>query len=109
MPVYGRDEEMNVIETLYYCRACHYIFPAATLPDRYPDCGKLYAEPIQPSGRQMKRRWQNIDRYRESLLKKIKFRKLLDIALHSGYNTSVGIAHIFRRKVNYPCNCQKNF
>ena len=40
MPVYGRDEEMNVIETLYYCRACHYIFPAATLPDRYPDCGK---------------------------------------------------------------------
>ena len=43
------------------------------------------------------------------MLKKIKFRKLLDIAFHNGYNTSVGIAHIFRRKVKYPCSCHKNF
>lgn len=31
---------MNVIETLYYCCVCHYIFPAAVLLERCPDCGK---------------------------------------------------------------------
>ena len=28
---------------LYTCNACRYTFPAETLPDRCPDCGKATA------------------------------------------------------------------
>lgn len=33
-------KELKIIKNIYYCKICHYTFPAGKFPERCPDCGK---------------------------------------------------------------------
>lgn len=54
-----------MIFDLYYCRACHYIFPAVTLSDRCPDCGKeIFGadSAVRPTNKKEMAEYQRIQR-----------------------------------------------
>ena len=48
----------------YFCDVCHYCFEAESLPDQYPDCGKVKFQERAPVRAAMEKEIQDLLRAR---------------------------------------------